>query len=126
MSILSDELANDPLARGYSGMTNEEVIVSLNVKNRPGTSMSGREVMAEVDNDEYDALSAAKKGQLLALTSGSDLDPFGFAANVIKDIFTPAPLTIAALAAARVSLISRATELGLGKLMAGPVGRARP
>ena len=34
MSALSDEFDNDPLARGYVGMTDEQAVVSLNTKNR--------------------------------------------------------------------------------------------
>lgn len=36
MSVLSDELANDPKSIGYSGMTDEEAAESLNAKTRPG------------------------------------------------------------------------------------------
>ena len=31
MSVLSDEIANDPLGRGYAGMTNQEAADSMNV-----------------------------------------------------------------------------------------------
>ena len=34
MSILSDELTNDPLARGYAGMTDEEATTDLNTEYR--------------------------------------------------------------------------------------------
>tara|TARA_R110000822_G_scaffold30982_1_gene89895 strand:+ start:46 stop:486 length:441 start_codon:yes stop_codon:yes gene_type:complete len=36
MSALSDELANDPLGRLYSGMTDAEAAISLNFTDRPG------------------------------------------------------------------------------------------
>lgn len=35
MSILSDEVLNDPLGRGYAGMTAHQVADSLNTANRP-------------------------------------------------------------------------------------------
>lgn len=35
MSILSDELTNDPLGRGYSGMTDAEAAAALNAADRP-------------------------------------------------------------------------------------------
>ena len=35
MAALSDELANDPLTRGYAGMTDAAAAASLNVINRP-------------------------------------------------------------------------------------------
>jgi len=34
MSILSDELTNDPLTRGYAGMTDEEATTDLNTEYR--------------------------------------------------------------------------------------------
>ena len=37
MSDLKNEFDNDPLARGYVGMTDEQAVVSLNTKNRPVT-----------------------------------------------------------------------------------------
>lgn len=36
MPALSDELSNDPLSRGYSGMTDAEAAASLHMVNRPG------------------------------------------------------------------------------------------
>ena len=57
MSILEDELNNDPLARGYSGMSDTQVLDSLNNtidQNRNKTSMSGREVMDQVVGAESD------------------------------------------------------------------------
>ncbi len=115
MSVLSDEITDDPLARGYAGMTDQELVDSLNAldRQRNRTSMTGREVRAEVDDTEYDALLDAEKGQFLALTATDDIDPFGFAANVVKDIF-PGSTTLANLQAARVETISRAVEIGLG------------
>ena len=77
--------------------------------------MSGREVMAEIVDAEFDALSDVNKSLIVSLTSSNDLDPFGFAANVIKGIF-PGSLTLAALASVRVETISRAVELGIDPL----------
>ncbi len=127
MTVLSDELTNDPLGRGYSAMTDQEVVDSLNAVDRPRdrTSMSGREVAAGIDNAEYDALGDVQKSQVLALVASDDLDPFGLAANVIKDIFTAGSATVLALAAARVETVSRAVELGLSRVRAGTVAEAR-
>lgn len=38
LQILSDELANDPLGRGYAGMTDAQAADSLNVRNIPTTA----------------------------------------------------------------------------------------
>ena len=113
MADLKTELADDPLGRGYSAMTDQEAANDLNTsyRTRNRTSMSGREVRAEVVDAEYDALTDAKKEQFLALTASDDLDPFGLAANVIKGIFGPGSTTRSNLAIGRVESITRTVEL---------------
>ncbi len=110
----------------YVGMTDDEAAADLNTPRiaRNRTSMSGREVAAGIDNGEYDALSDVRKSQVLALIASDNIDPFGFAANVVKDIFG-AGTTLTNLAAARVEQISRATELGLSTVKVGHVEEAR-
>jgi len=127
MSDLRDELINDPIVRGYAGMTDAQVVVDINLANRSRnrTTMTGREVAAEVVNTAYDALTDAKKEQFLSLIASDDLDPFGLGANVIKDIFGGGSATVSALAAARVEAVSRAVELKLGNVREGTVTRAR-
>ncbi len=137
LSPLEIEVTTDPLVRGYNGvgsenvgpdpMTDQQVADSLLVKNRTRnrTSMSGREVRSEVVDAEFDALTPEKKAQFLSLTSADDLDPFGFGANVIKDIFTDPSDTLTNLIAARVETISRAEEQGLGAVGAGLIEVAR-
>lgn len=112
--ILEDELTADPLTRGYSGMSDARLLTSLNTadRNRNRTSMTGREVKAAVDKDEYAALSDAKKQQMIELIKRDDLDLFGLDKEILIDIFGNST-TGANLATARVESISRATELGL-------------
>jgi hypothetical protein len=93
------------------------------VRNR--TSMTGREVAAEIVDAEYDALTDAKKAQIIALTAHGDIDPFGFAANVVKNVFGVDSETVAALAVARVEMVSQALAESLGDVRAGDVQRAR-
>ena len=116
--ILEDEIANDPLGRGYAAMTDQQLLDSLNAKNRSRnrTSMTGREVATEVVNSEYDALPDAKKQQLLELHRSEDLDPFGFAANIIKNVFGVGSTTVTNLVAARVENISRGVEIRWGEV----------
>ena len=139
---LKDDLAGDPEGWGYNGpgvfnpgpgpMSDQEATDVLNTihpapdtRTRNRTSMSGRQVRAEVVDAEYDALTAEKKSQFLALTASGDLDPFGLGANVIKDIFGGGSATLTALQAARVESITRAQELGLGIVKPGHVEEAR-
>jgi hypothetical protein len=127
LTALANELSVDPLTRGYAGMTDEAAAGDLNTeyRQRNRTGMSSREFGDEIVDSEYDALSDTQKSQILALGSGENLNPFGFAENVVKDIFGVDSDTVAALAVARVETISRATELGLGNVRAGDVQRAR-
>ena len=127
MEILKTELSTDPLSRGYASMSDEEAATDLNTLNisRNRTSMTGREVADEIVDAEYDVLSEDEKTQVLALVASDTLDPFGFGANVIKDIFGVGSDTVAALASARVETISRATELGLGVVKVGWIIEAR-
>ena len=115
---LKDELTNDPLTRGYSGMTDQEVVDSLYTINRTRNrvSMTGRAVRNTVNETEYAALAVDKQSQFLALTATDDIDPFGFAVGVVKDIFGPGATSVSNLATARVESISRAVELGLGTI----------
>ena len=123
MANLKNELAN---AR-YTRMTNEEAAADLNIPriDRNRTSMSGREIAAEIVDAEYNKLASDLKQQVLALVEADSHDPFGFAANVIKDIFQTESVTFANLAVARVETISRATELGLPGIKVGWVEEAR-
>jgi len=116
MRILEDEIANDPLGLGYTGMTDQQLVNSLNTKNRTRnrTIMTGREVRDSTVDAEYNALTDNKKSQYLALVMVDDLDPFGHDANVIKGIFGNGSTTISNLVAARVESISRGVEIGWG------------
>lgn len=116
--ILEDEIAGDPLSRGYSAMTDDELIVSGSTKDRPHNrkTMTGREVRDQIVESEYNALSDAEKQQVLSLTASEDLNPFGPDAAVMKNIFGAASTTIGNLVTARVELISRMVEISWGEL----------
>jgi len=121
------EILTDPLVRGYSAMTDLQVLADLRAatRSRNKTTMSGREVAAQVLNTEYDALSDAKKAQFLALIASGDLDPFGLAVTVVKDVFGAGATTVSNLAAARIETVSRLVELDLGSPGLGNIVEAR-
>ena len=116
--ILEDEIAGDPLTRGYAAMTDAQLLISLNTANRSRnrTNMTGREVAAEVVIAECDAFPDIKKQQLLELHKAENLDPFGFAANIVKHVFGAGSTTVSKLAAKRVETISRGVEIGWGEV----------
>ncbi len=132
---LKDELANDPLARGYLGMTNEEAATDLNTsyRTRNRTSMTGDEIAQAADPAEFNGLddgsannTADVKGHWLALCGRETIDPFA-AANVqlVVAIFGGGSTTVANLNAARVESITRAVELSLPFVKPGHVEFAR-
>ena len=116
MSILGTEIDTDPLGRGYSGMGDAALLTSLNTANRSRnrTEMTGREVKAQVNATEYNALSDAKKQQMIELVKRDDLDLFGIDRDILIDIFGGGSTTVSNLASARVELISRGVEIGWG------------
>lgn len=127
INALKAELAGEHPDTGPYDADDAIAAEQLNKVNRTRnrTSMSGRELAASIINADYDELSDIKKSHILSLSSGDNIDPYGFAANVIKNIFGPGSQTVVALADARVEDISRATEIGLGVVAPGHVENAR-
>jgi hypothetical protein len=125
--ILRTELLTDPLSRGYARMTDTQVADSLNTVNRSihKATMTGSEILQNINVTEYIALTDAKKTQLWGLLGIGTLDPWGKEADVMIGIFGAGAVTITALGAARVTAVSRAQELGITTVLAHDVAYAR-
>jgi len=128
MSVLSDELENDPLGRGYASMvTNEEVAADLNsvYRTRNRASVTGDEIFAATDSVEFNGLTSEAKSMWLAFCGRSYLDPFS-PANVafVQWVFGSGSDTVTNLMDLRVADISRAQELGI-QVSAGDVQAVR-
>lgn len=126
IAALKTELTDDPLSRGYSGLSDVEAADSLNTVNRTSnrTSMTGSEVLNAIDKVKYNALSDVDKDRVWQVLHLGELNPFGIEADLMQDIFG-ASTTITALQAARLEAVSRATEIGLGIIFEGTVQQAR-
>lgn len=124
---LKTELTEDPLALGYSGMTDQEVADSLNAVNRQRnrTSMTGSEVINAVDPTQWAGLADAQRQTVWNVVHLGTVDPFGVEATLLTDVFGAESATITALAAMRKQSISRATELGYPVLRPYDIQRAR-
>ena len=124
---LKAELTVDPLARGYSGMTDEQAATNLNTvyRTRNKTSMTGSEVINNVVPAEWNALTDAHQAKAWNIVHLGTINPFGVEAMMLTAIFGAGSATIAALAAARKDNVSRAVELGFGIVYAGNVMEAR-
>ncbi len=126
---LKDELTIDPLGRGYNGMTDQQAADDLNSEyiDEDRTSMTGDEVFQSIESQAiWDGLTAAARLEFLALCGRDIINPFGAAnVNLVKSIFGDISATVAALAVARVRIISRAQDLKLSEVSRSAVEGAR-
>ena len=114
---LQSELVNDPLTKGYSGMTDQLVADSLldKTRERNRESMTRQEIYEKIEPSALDGLTNLELAQInLALSDA--VDPFGNAVQVFKNVFGDPSATVTALAAARKESISRLTEIGLSDI----------
>jgi hypothetical protein len=77
--VLKAELSSDPLSRGYSSMTNQQVADSLNTANiaRKRTIVPAWEILEATVMTEWAALSAAEKQRYQTLTGAGDVNVQG-------------------------------------------------
>lgn len=127
-AILKAELTNDPLTRGYAGMTDHQVADSLNVVNRtlPNDTIPAYIFYDNMLLSEYVALSADNK-QLLGMlfSMGTMSIKAGQTRNALLAMFPAGSTTRANLAPLQTRPVSRADELGLGFIYAGYINSAR-
>ena len=125
--ILKDDIINDPLVRGYSGMTDTHVADDLNsvYRTRNRDQIPGSEILDETDWVEYGALTDLKKSQWLSFTSADFVSATKAGLNILRDIFGTGTTTEDNLLLVRAEDISRATELGLSIVREGDVEYAR-
>jgi len=126
--ILKTEIDADTLERDYSGMTDEDVAISLNTnidRTTNKTSMSSSEIFNAINKTEFNALVVADKDLIWNLLALGTLDPFGLEATLFTDTFGGSSVTIATLQDLRKNDVSRGVELGLGQVSAGHVKEAR-
>ena len=114
-TILAAELTNDPLSRGYAGMSNAQVVVSLRTENRSRirARMDASEVFQAIDIAEFNAKTEAQQRNVLAVLGFGSVNPQGKEAALFTSIFGGGSATITALAAARLENVSRAVELAI-------------
>jgi len=119
--ILRQELLNDPLVIGYSGMTDAVVLASLTDANLRPLADRGALTSAEIYNvivrSEYQGLSAIEKeelGIILGLGSDIDIGASSKARGALAGMFNAGSGTrLALLALIEGRTQSRAVELGV-------------
>jgi hypothetical protein len=128
IDIIRDEITNDPLGRGYSGMDDAAVAVDLNTVYRTinKSSLSGDELFAATDSTEFAALTDHQESLWVAFCGRSSVDPFG-SSNVafVQYIFGGGSTTVSNLNSLRTQSVSRGAELGVGSVRPGDVLQAR-
>jgi len=116
--ILTDELNNDPLGRGYAGMSDADVVDSLNTADRDNwVELLSAEVFEVTDRSEFIALSSGNKDRvdrIFSLGSAIPSKPGSNARAELIAVFGSTSVTIQNLASIANQPISRAQELGLG------------
>lgn len=127
---IRDELDNDPLARGYAGMTDQQATDSLNTEDRSvdRETMSASEIFEAIEVAEWQALTADQKNQVEKVIQLGDNIQIGTGTKArafLADAFGPATTTRATLLSLAQETISRAQELGLGTLVIGDIQNAR-
>lgn len=125
---LRTELTTDPLARGYSGMTDAQAATSLDTVNRTvnRTSVPAPEVIEAIVASEYTALSATLQNLVSLLISAGTINPQGTNTRAIfAAAFGAGTQTRTNLIALETMTVSRAAELGIGYVAAGDVKIAR-
>lgn len=128
--VLGAEIANDPLARGYAAMTDQQIAADLNTRYRTveRDSLSGSEIFNAIVPAEFAALAAADKTlvrDVFGLGDAVDVSTGTNARAVLLSAFGAATTTRSNLASAVNELVSRSTELGLSAVTAADVARVR-
>ena len=114
--LLASELTNDPLSRGYLGMTDQQAADDLNTfyRNKTVDSVSGDQIFNATDDSEYAALTDAQQASWDRLCSIAVID---IASGVAKareaELFGPSTTTRTNLLALKYIPITRAVELDL-------------
>lgn len=131
IQILKDELTNDPLTVGYSGMDDEAVAASLNTvadRTLPVDTLEATTIYEAIDTAEFDALTADQKtalDRILGLSGGILVTPTSKARAVILDAFPNGTATRTALVAEVTRPVSRGEEIGFGHVYLGHIEQAR-
>lgn len=112
---LDIEVTADPLGRGYAGMTDQQLLDSLNAldRTRNVTDLSAEIVYDAIDHTEWNALTDAQRTRIMELLHMPDgVNLWGRALDEFKSIFGTGSATAASLNALRTVPISRSEECG--------------
>ena len=125
--ILKDEIDNDPLGRGYAGMSDQEVTDDMLTEYRSVSvgSILSEGIVAALVPSEVNALTVVQQRNLWGVIGAGSVKPDDTEVkNFFADLFGAGTTTRANLFALATRLISRAAELGC-RVGPGLVAEAR-
>lgn len=127
LQALHDELTNDPINRGYSGMGDEAAAESLNAQDREPNreDVTASQLMGALDEGEYNALPARGKTYWTLLVTAGGTPLTSVVKTSLSALFPAGSNTRANLIALLKRTGSRAEELGLGRVSPSDVANAR-
>ena len=125
--ILKDEIDNDPLGRGYAGMSDQEVTDDMLTEYRSVSvgSIPSEDIVAALVPSEVNVLTVVQQRNLWGVIGAGSVKPDDTEVkNFFADLFGAGTTTRANLLALATQLISRAAELGI-RVKPGLVAEAR-
>lgn len=113
----------------YAGMTDEEVVTELMTEDKDNwVAITAAQIFETIDRTEFASLSNSDQtriDRILGLGGEIPTAPGGQARDELIDIFGGGSTTISNLASIANQQVSRASQLGLGRVLVGDVQRAR-
>lgn len=129
LGILKNEIDTDPLGQGYAGMTDNQLITTLNAKNRDfWVDLTSAQMFQAIDLAELAALSVgeqARVDRVLLLTGDIKTGPGANARAEFLSTFGAGAITIQNLISLANQPIGRGQELGIGSVRNPYLGRMR-
>lgn len=127
IATLKAELVAGHPDTGAYNVDDEIAAGQLNAVNRTTnrSSMTGSEILNEIVKADFNLLAADDQKRVWDIVHLGVVNPFGIEADMMVDIFGGSSATIIALQAARKNNVSRAVELGLGRIGPGNVTEAK-
>lgn len=122
--VLCDELTQDPLGRGYSGMAPDAAATDLNTAYRQvfRDDILGSELFEGIEAADWQLISENQKLLVVSLLSfPGSVNPQGNVKTLLISIFGSGSATIANMADISRHFITRSSELGLGTIRSGDV-----
>lgn len=127
---LKSEITNDPAALGYSEASDQQIADLLNARTTNRTTersiVPSHEILEATVPSEWSALTAAEKQRYQTITGAGQVNLSGPNTRLMLGaMFGAGTQTRANMIALQTIVVSRAEELGLGKVEPGHIQKAR-